>query len=80
MVGALSVTKQLSSKLKLTIEVNPTKFLEIKLINFNGVYKFNENYKNKKLPSPWTSKTPKRCKRIFIVQNKYHQTLTKTSL
>ena len=48
--------------IKLTIEVNPSKFLDTKLTNINGTYKFNVYRKNTKLPSPWTSKTPKRYK------------------
>ena len=70
--------------IKLTIEVNPIKFLDTKLTNINCTYKFNVYRKNTKLPSPWTSKTPKRYKWntlvIFIVQKEYHQTLTKKSL
>ena len=38
--------------LKLTIEVNPSKFLDTKLTNINGTYKFNVYRKNTKLPSP----------------------------
>ena len=52
--------------IKLTIEVNPSKFLDTKLTNINGTYKFNVYRKNTKLPSPWTSKTPKRYKRNTI--------------
>ena len=48
--------------IKLTIEVNPIKFLDTKLTNINCTYKFNVYRKNTKLPSPWTSKTPKRYK------------------
>ena len=48
--------------IKLTIEVNPSKFLGTKLTNVNGVYKFNVYRKNIKPPSPWTSKTPERNK------------------
>ena len=44
--------------IKLTIEVNASKFLDTKLTNISGIYKFNVFRKNKKLP--WTSKTPKR--------------------
>ena len=50
--------------IKLTIEVNPSKFLDTKLTNINGTYKFNVYWKNTKLPSPWTSKT---------LQTKYNQ-------
>ena len=52
--------------IKLTIEVNPSKFLDTKLTNINGTYKFNVYRKNTKLPSPWTSKTPKRYKQNTI--------------
>ena len=52
--------------IKLTIEVNPSKFLDTKLTNINGTYKFNVYRKNTKLPSPWTSKTAKRCKRNTV--------------
>ena len=38
--------------IKLTIEVNPSKFLDTKLTNINGAYKFNVYWKNTKLPSP----------------------------
>ena len=51
---------------KLTIEVNSSKFLDTKLTNINGADKFNVCQKNTKLPSPWTSKTPKRYKRNTI--------------
>ena len=37
--------------IKLTIEVNPSKFLDTKLTNINGAYKFNVYRKNTKLPS-----------------------------
>ena len=46
--------------IKFTIEVNPSKFLDNKLTNINGTYKFNIYWWNTKLPSPWTSKIPKR--------------------
>ena len=38
--------------IKLTIEVNPSKFLDTKLTNINSAYKFNVCWKNTKLPSP----------------------------
>ena len=58
--------------IKLTIEVNPSKFLDTKLTNINGTYKFNVYRKNTKLPSPWTSKTPKRYKRNTINGDLHH--------
>ena len=71
--------------IKLYIEVNPSKFLDTKLANINGTYKFNVYRKNTKLTSPWTSRFPKHYKQntimvIFIIQKEYHQTLTKKSL
>ena len=60
---------QLSSyqqNIKLTIEKNPSMFLDIKLTNIDGTYKFNVYRKNTKPPSPWTSKTPKHYKRNTI--------------
>ena len=36
--------------IKLTIEVNPSTFLDTKLTNINGTYKFNVCRKNTKLP------------------------------
>ena len=45
--------------IKLTIEINPSKFLDTKLTNINGTYKFNVYRKNTKLPAPRTSKTAK---------------------
>ena len=52
--------------IKLTIEVNPSKSVDTKLTNINCTYKFNVYWKNTKLPSPWTSKTPKHHKRNTI--------------
>ena len=40
--------------------------MDTKLANINGTYKFNVYRKNTTLPSPRTSKTPKRCKRNTI--------------
>ena len=51
---------------KLTIEVNPSMFVDTKLSNINGTYKFNIYRKNRKLPYLWTSKTPKHYKRNTI--------------
>ena len=52
--------------IKHSIEVNPSKYLDMKLTNISGTYKFNVYRKNTKLPSPWTSKTPKHYKRNTI--------------
>ena len=51
---------------KLVKEVDPNKFLDTKLTNINGTYKFNVYLKKAKLSSRWTSKTPKRYKRNKI--------------
>ena len=45
--------------IKLTIEVNSSKFLDTKHTNINDTYKYTVYRKNTKLPPPWTSKTPK---------------------
>ena len=68
--------------IKLTIEVNPSKFLDTKLTNISGTCKFNVYRKNTKLPSQWTSNAINEIQSmvIFIVQKEYHQTLTKKSL
>ena len=50
----------------LSIDVNPGKFLDIKLNNTNDAHKFNAYRENRKIPSPWTSETPKRFKRNAI--------------
>ena len=50
----------------LTIEVNPSKFLDAKHTNINGTFKFSVNRKNTKLPSAWTSETSKSCKRNTV--------------
>ena len=47
---------------KLAIKANPSKFLDTNLTNISGAYKFNVYWKKTKLPSPWTSKTPKHYK------------------
>ena len=58
--------------IKFTTEVNPNKLLGTKLTNINGAYKFNVYRKNAKLPSPWTSTTPKRYKRNTINGGFHH--------
>ena len=59
-------------KINLTIEINPTKFLDTKITNIIGTNKFNVYRKNTKLPSPWTSKTLKRYKRNTINRDLHH--------
>ena len=47
-------------------QLNPSMFLDTKLSNNSGAYKFNVYWKNSKLPSPWTSKTLKCYKQNTI--------------
>ena len=77
--------KSYHRNIKLTIKVNPSKFLETKLANINGTYKFDVYVKNTKLPSPWTFKSQKRYKRNTVngdlhCSKRIYQTLTKKSL
>ena len=58
--------------IKLIIDVNPSKFLDTKLTNISGTYKFNVYQKNTKLPSPWTSKTPK-CYKWNTINGDLHR-------
>ena len=53
--------------IKLTLELNPTKFLDTKIIRSNGKI-ITQVYNNmKKLPVHWASKTPVRYKRNAII-------------
>ena len=55
-------------KIKLTIEKNPSKFLDTKLLRQeNGKYETLVYRKSSKLPSHWSSKIPKRYKRNNIL-------------
>ena len=55
-------------KLKLTIEVNPSKFLDTSIkINNNNTISTSVHMKETKLPIPWSSKVPKRYKRNAVV-------------
>ena len=71
--------------IKLTIEVNPSKFLDTKLTNINGAYKFNvygktQNYLQHGPPKLQNAINKIQSMVIFIVQKEYYQTLTKKSL
>ena len=46
--------------------MNPSKFSDTKFNNNDAAYKFNVYPKNTTLPSPWTTKVPKRCKRNTV--------------
>ena len=53
--------------IKLTIEINPSKFLDTQLINIEGKYIITKVYrKESKIPIHWSSKIPKRYKRNTI--------------
>ena len=71
--------------IKLTIEVNPSKFLDTKLTNINGAYKFNvygktQNYLQHGPPKLQNAINKIQSMVIFIVQKEYYQTLMKKSL
>jgi len=50
----------------LTIEVNPSKFLDTELIIDNGIVETKLFRKPTKLPVPWSSNIPNRYKRNAI--------------
>ena len=53
--------------INLTIEVNPEKFLDTKILLNNEVVVTTQVYrKENKKPVPWVSKIPKRCKQNTI--------------
>ena len=63
--------------IKLTIEVNPSKFLDTKLTNINGAYKFNvygktQNYLQHGPPKLQNAINKIQSMVIFIVQKEYH--------
>ena len=67
----------------LTVELNPIKFFDTKFTNINDFYKLDVYWKSIKLPSPWTSKTPKRWKYNqwrYSSKKAFHQNLTKKSM
>ena len=53
-------------RIKFTIEVNPTRFLDTKIINTHGFITTSVHRKVTKLPTHWSSKVPKRYKRNAI--------------
>ena len=57
--------------IKLTIEKNPTKFLDTKLTLVNGRYTTMVYRKTTKMPIHWNSKCPKRYKRNAITGDLY---------
>ena len=65
--------------IKLTIEVNPTKSLDTKITNINGIYKFNvygktQNYLHHGPPKLQNAINEIQSMVISIVQKEYHQT------
>ena len=67
--------------IKLTIKVNLSKFLNTKLTNINGIYKFNvyRNYLHRGSPKLQNVINEMQSMVIIIVQKEYHQTLVKRS-
>ena len=53
--------------IKLTLELNPTKFLDTEIIRSNGKITTQVYNKMKKLPVHWTSKIPVRYKRNAVI-------------
>ena len=56
-------------KIKYTIEVDPDKFLDTKIIKENGIVTTEVNRKVRKLPVHWTSRIPKRYKSNSITSD-----------
>ena len=64
-----SLFKALNSyykNIKLTIEINPIKFLDTHLHNKDGTYVTKVYRKEAKIPAHWSSQIPKRYKRNSI--------------
>ena len=59
-------------KINFSVEINPEKFLDTRLINNNGKYATAVYRKPMKYPSPWTSHVPKRYKRNAIIGDLAH--------
>ena len=76
---------QLNSYPNSKLTVNPSKFLDTKLTNISGTYKFNvyqktQNYLHHGPPKPQNAMNEIQSMVIFIVQKEHHQILTKKSL
>ena len=56
-------------KIKYTIEVNPDKFLDTKIIQKNGVVTTEVNWKDGKLPVHWSCRIPKRYRKNSIISD-----------
>ena len=61
--------------IKLAIEVNPSKFLDTKIMIKNGIIETSLVVKESKIPNDWSSAAPKRYKRNAILGDlhKVHQ-------
>ena len=57
-----------NENIKLTLEVNPTKFLDTELVTLNGEITIQVFSKSTKLPVHWRSKIPVRYKRNAITE------------
>ena len=66
--------------IKLTIEINPNKFLDTEIIENKGVIETKVYRKTTKLPVPWASNIPKRYKRSTINTDLYRAKRTATNL
>ena len=53
--------------INLTVEVNPSKFLETRIYRYNDEIKYVAYHKEIKLPFHWTSAVPKHCKKNVII-------------
>ena len=53
--------------IKLTIEVNPSKFLDTKIMIKNGIIETSAVVKKSKIPNHWSSAVPKKYKRSAIL-------------
>ena len=69
------------TNIKLTMKVSCSRFLNTKLTNINGIYKFNvyRNYLHHGPPKLQNVINEMQSMVIFIVQKEYHQTLAKKS-
>ena len=55
--------------MKYTVEVKPEFFLDTKIVYGNDVITTEVKRNERKLPVPWSSKVPKRCKRNAIISD-----------
>ena len=66
--------------IKLTIEINPNKFLDFEIIENKGAIETKVYRKTTELPVPWTSNIPKRHKRDTINTDLYRAKRIATNL